>query len=352
MKHFRVWVIAVLGATLLAGCGDEGPQIDVESSVPVKVAAVTFKPIKEYLFATGTVQALHSHDMVARQQGEFTLLVNPRTGRPFRMGETVVKGDTIIHLVNQEWENQIALESKKLNHDISSREFEKQKNLYDKGGVTLRELTDAERLFIDARFAYDNARIQLDKLFLTAPFDGILVDLPYHNAGEMIAAGTTLGKIMDYARLYAEVTLPGKDLGRVTTGQSIIAHGYGESADSALGTVTQVSPVLDPISRMFTASLEINNARRSLRPGMFVRADIVVREKDSALVIPKEIIIEREGGKVVYVVNKGVADERQITLGLANPLEVEVVSGLEADDRVVVEGFETLRHRSRVKVAE
>jgi multidrug efflux pump subunit AcrA (membrane-fusion protein) len=83
---------------------------------------------------------------------------------------------------------------------------------------------------------------------------------------------------------------------------------------------------------------------------MFVKADIVVSKKDSVVVIPKEIILSRQRGKTVFVVDRGVAMERVITTGLENNAEVEVLSGLAKDERLVTSGYETLSNRSRVKI--
>ncbi len=336
----------------LAGCTDEGPDIDVESSIPVRVETVELKPIKEYTFATGTLSAVDEYLYKAEQSGFYRLQTNPRTGRPFAMGDQVRTGETVVRLSDPEFEYSVACDSKKLNYEISQREFEQQKNIYEKGGITLRELTDAERTFIDARYAYDNAKLQLAKLAATAPFDGILVDLPFHGPNELVEAGQIIAQFMNYARLYAEVALPGKEMGRVERGQEALISNYTQPEDTLTGVITQVSPALDPTSRMFKATLEIANDSFLLKPGMFVKVDIIVEQKDSALVIPKDIIIDRRGAKTVFIVDKGIAIERRLETGLSNRTEVEVLSGLDEKERLVVEGYETLRHRSKVKIVQ
>jgi RND family efflux transporter MFP subunit len=336
----------------VAACDDDELDIDVESSIPVRVEQVERKNIKEYAFATGTVLATNESSMKAQQSGYYLLQTNPRTGRPFTMGYRVLQGEVIAKLINPEFENQVAFDSKKLNFEISEREYEKQKSIYEKGGITLRELTDAERTFIDARYSYDNAQLQLAKLNATALFDGILVDLPFFADGQLVETGELIAQVMDYSRLYTEVSLPGKEMGRVTRNQRALITNYGKSADTLTGVVTQVSPTLNPDSRMFKLTLEIANDELILRPGMFVKADIIVEEKDSAVVIPKDIVLDRRGSKTVFVVDKGIAAERTVETGLSNRLEIEVISGLEEGERLVVEGFETLRHRSRVKITK
>jgi len=291
-------------------------------------------------------------ELIAEEMGYYQIQTNPRTGKPFAMGDEVKKGETVIKLRNQEYVYQVAIDSKKLNYEISEREYEKQKALYDKGGVTLRELTDAEGTFIDARYSYENAKLQLAKLGLSADFDGILVDLPYYADGQRVDAGTVLGEIMNYKTLHCSVSLPGKEMGRVNAGQDILIVNYTETEDTLSGTVLQVSPALDSDSRMFKASMMIDNENLVLRPGMFVKIDIEVASADSALVIPKDVILERQRGKTVFVVEKGVAMQRTIDTGLESGSEIEVIKGLEKDERLVIEGFETLRNGSRVRVVD
>ena len=88
MKTYRLaWV--PLCAALLAACQEEGPQIDVESAIPVRVASVGRHGIAEYVSATGTVEALRRAVLRGRQAGEYQLQTNPRTGAPFAMGDAV-----------------------------------------------------------------------------------------------------------------------------------------------------------------------------------------------------------------------------------------------------------------------
>jgi len=85
---------------------------------------------------------------------------------------------------------------------------------------------------------------------------------------------------------------------------------------------------------------------------MFAKGEIIVASLDSAIVIPKDIILSKQRGNTVFVINKGLAQERIISFGLENPEEVQIISGLEKNDRLVIKGFETLRNRSKVKVVK
>jgi len=335
---------------LLIGCGGQDQGMDTDVSVPVSVLEVKKGPIEEFITATGTVMAMQQAVMNAEMTGYYDLLNNPKTGSQFSLGDFVDEGQSFIHLRDREYENNTALESKRMNLDISQREFEKQKSLYEKGGVTLRELNTSELDFINAKYNYDNAILQLAKMKITAPFSGVIIDLPYYTENTRVATGSVMAEIMNYSKLYLEVNLPGKEMTRVKPGQPIRVMNYTISEDTLRGEVTQVSPALDPNTRTFKATLMVDNPDWSLRPGMFVKGEMVVAKNDTALVIPKEIILSKQRGRTIFIVERGTAQERVITTGLENPEYVEVLRGLRENDRVIVKGYETLQNRSRVKV--
>ena len=348
----RCMAIAALAAAALWSCSEEGPRIDVESAIPVRVEKVTRRPIAEYVTATGTARAAREGQLVCLQAGLYDLQTSPRTGRPYAMGDEVPAGELLVRLVNAELVNQVSEDSRELAFTSARREFDKQQALFEKGGITLRELTEAERAFIDARYALESAHLQLARLEVRAPFDGVLVDLEHYSPGQRLAAGAAIGQVMSYRSLFAKVSLPAQEMSRVRPGQAALVTHYGAAeVDTLRGRVDQVSPVLDRESRMFTATLIIDNDSLAIRPGMFVKVEIVAAAKDSALVIPKDVVLDRGDSKAVFVVEKGLALERRLETGLSNREEIEVLSGLAVDDRLVVEGFETLRDRSKVRVA-
>lgn len=340
----------LLGLLILMSCGNPNTGSDTEIAVPVTVEEIKLKPIEEFQTTTGSANAMKDASLKSETSGFYRLATNPQTRRPFALGDFVKKDQTIIFLDNPELENNTKIESQKLNLEISKQEFEKQQSLYEKGGVTLRELKNAEKTFMDAEYNYDNAKIQLAKLKITAPFDGIIVDLPYYTPGTKVDASQKMVQVMDYRKLYMDVNLPGKELGRIKIDQPVRVMNYTLPDDTLKGKITQVSPALDPDTRSFKASINIDNPDWLLRPGMFVKAEIIVAGKDSAIVIPKDIILDKRQGKTVFVVEKGAALERTISIGLQNPEFVEVSEGLKKDERLVVKGFETLRNRSKVKI--
>jgi len=344
-----------LGAFLILGlvfisCDDSDFEESLEITIPVNIQELKQGSIEEFVTATADIFAVKKAALLSQSEGYYRLAQNPQTGQSFKPGDKVKAGNTIIFLDNPELENNIAFESKQLNLDISQREYDKQKSLYEKGGVTLRELKNAESMYIEARYAYDNARIQLAKLKVSPSFDGIITSIPYYTKGVLVAAGQLMANVMDYSTVYSDVSLPAKELGRIEAGQQVIATQYNMPGDTLQGVVEQVDPALDMQNRSFNAHIVIDNPENKLRPGMYVKLDIVVASKDSSIVIPKDIILSKRRGKTVFVIEKNAAQERIITTGLENEQMVEVLNGIKKGDRIVIKGFETLRDRSKVKI--
>ena len=327
-------------------------ELNKDISVPVSVIEVKPKSIEKYFTETGTVNPVKEVSLKSEISGKYKLRINAVTGKVYALGDYVKKGNEIILLEDEEYENNIKITSLELHLDITKQVFDKQKSLYEKGGVTLSELKNAEIEFINSKYSFEEALIRLQKMKIIAPFSGVIVDMPYFTQGIKVDANTFLVKLMDYRKLIMELNLAGKNINVVEVGQIIRIMNYTIPDDTLSGKITQLSPAIDPETRSFKVIVNINNPDLLLRPGMFVKGEIIVASLDSAIVIPKEIILSKQRGNTVFVIKKGLAEERIINFGLENPDEVQVISGLDKNDRLVIKGYETLRNHSKVKVVK
>jgi RND family efflux transporter MFP subunit len=348
MKKFNILLFAVLLA--LASCNNRQQAETTDLATPVSVEDIRKKSIDEFINTTGTAKATQEVTLNTEMTGSYHLMNNPATGRPFKLGDRVKAGQVIIKLEDKEYENNIAIDAQKLNLDIAEQEFEKQKSLYEKGGVTLREMRNSEVSATNARYSYDNGQVKLAKMNVLAPFTGIITDLPYYTQGTKIASGQAVVSLMSYDKMYMQINLPEKNISDVQNGQNVIITNYTLTGDTLKGIVSELSPAISTETRTFQGKLVIDNPNLKLRPGMFVRADIIIAHRDSAIVVPKSIILSSGRGKTVFVVDQSTARERRISLGIENQDYAEVISGLKVNERLVVKGFETLRNDSKVKV--
>jgi membrane fusion protein (multidrug efflux system) len=344
--------IFILAITIMAlpGCRNQDQNLTADVEIPVSVEDIRLKPIEEFINTTGTAFPKGEIVLKSKITASYYLEKNPRTGRFWQLGDKITTGSLIARLEDKEYVNSIKLETNELNLELTESELKKQESLYEKGGVTLKDLKTASINYANAKTTVENAKLQLEKTRIVAPIDGVIVDLPYYTQSTQVETGSTIGKIMDYQVMYMDVQLPEKYISVIKPGQLVKLTNYTIPEDTIIGSITQLSPAINADTRTFKGNISINNPNYLLRPGMFVKADIVTDHKDSVIVIPKNIILSRQRGKTVYIVDRGVAAERIIETGLENITDVEVIRGLTKNERVVTSGFETLSNKSKVKI--
>ncbi len=349
-KPHKLIALFFLGA-LIWSCNppdEESPNIDI--AAPVSVAEVQTGSIAKYTTSTGNAMAEKVIELNTQIAGIYRPQKHPKRKRPFQLGDRVSAGQLFATVEDQEFVNNIGLESAKLNLELAKQEYEKQKSVYDKGGVTLRELRNAELQMTNAQKDLRNAELQVEKPKVLVPVSGVLTELPAHTPDSRIEQGQKLATIMDYSNMFIDVSLPENTMMDIKTGQKVQITNYSLPNDTLVGTISELSPAIDVQTRTYLAKVRFRNPKLLIRPGMFVKTLIKINQKNNIIVIPKEVVISDQKGKRVFVVQENTAFERLIETGLENEELVEVIGGLEENERLVVKGFETLRNKSKVKV--
>lgn len=346
-------IIVILISALLCfwacdNAEEESPTIDI--AAPVSVVQLKTSSLSRHTIATGNAMAEKVMEVVAPIGGKYKLKNHPNYNRPYKLGDRVKSGQAFVEIEDREYVNSIDLKSKEMNLQLAEQEFQKQKSVHEKGGVTLRELRNAELQLTQAQNNLENAQIRLEKLKTNIPISGVITNLPHYTPNSLIQQGIALATIMNYSRMYVDVSLPENTMMEIKTGQKVQITNYSLPNDTLTGTITELSPAIDVNTRTYLGKVRFSNPKLLIRPGMFVKTLIKVRQKDNILVIPKEVIISDQRGKRVFVVQENTAYERIIETGIENEDLIEVTGGLDINDRLVVKGFETLRNKSKVKV--
>lgn len=218
--------------------------------------------------------------------------------------------------------------------------------------MTEKELELARRTALDARLNYETAQLKTDKLRLQAPIDGFIANLQANFEGTRVPIGFRLCTIMDYNATVVQVNLPNTDAEQVQIGQAVVVSNYALADQTFRGKVTTIDPTIDPQTRTFIATIEVTNDKLLLRPGMFVKADIIIENHPEAVVIPKTALQTRDNKPVTFIVQGASAEMREVSTGIETRDEIEILEGLTEGERLVVKGHETLRDKSKVRVTE
>jgi multidrug efflux pump subunit AcrA (membrane-fusion protein) len=193
------------------------------------------------------------------------------------------------------------------------------------------------------------AEMHLENTTIRAPLEGI-ISKRYVDRGALVGTSTPILRIVAMDRVKVIVQVVERELARLKSGATadINVDAYGDEVFT--GTVTRISPTVDPESRTADVEVEAVNREHRLKPGMFARVDLTVERRDKALLLSKDSLLRESGSPRVFVLDGGKAALKEVTLGLEGEQYVEVVRGLQEGEEVIIAGQYELKDGMAVNV--
>jgi membrane fusion protein (multidrug efflux system) len=270
-------------------------------------------------------------------------------------GTVVAKGDLLLQMDTSTEEAQ--LRAAEAQTELSRLNFERAKSLRADNTVSQSELDQAQATFKQDAANADVIRATIEKKTIRAPFAGRL-GIWQVNVGASVDARRALVSLQSLTPLYADFSLPQQDLSQLQTGLvvQVTCDAYPEKKFA--GTLTAINPDLDATTRSVPLRATFENADQLLRPGMFVRAEVILPQAQPVLVVPATAILSVAGtAEAVYVINPQVANgvtnlvaqQKIIRTGRTRGDFVSVEAGLKAGDRVVTAGLFKLHNGASVQ---
>jgi len=344
------WLATVATAAVLtaAGCSngtakDKADASGADTAVPVEVQPLRRAAMVAVYSGTAPIEAHEEAEVVAKVAGEVRQIY-VEEGDAVQAGQLLARldGDRLRLNVAQTEANLRKLE----------RDYKRQLELSDRGLVAKGTAENAKFDLDALRASYDSARLELSYTEIRAPIRGV-VSARHIKVGNTIKPNDPTFRVTDLDPLVAYVHIPEKEFQKIAPGQlaDVVVDALGGAHFS--GTISRISPTVDPQTGTFRARVEVPDSTRRLKPGMFGRFNIVYERRENALQLPRTAILDADGEQSVYVVVAGgKAEQRRIATGLANSGWVEVLSGLKGDERIVVVGQAGLKTGTAVKVVE
>lgn len=195
----------------------------------------------------------------------------------------------------------------------------------------------------------DQIKDQISKTQIKAPFAGLINQVNV-DEGEMIANGQTVVNLMNIDQLYAEIDVTAATASAISKGDLV-----GVKAETMQhfmkGEISNIAPAADPSSRTFLVKVKIPNTDHKLRAGMFADVKLSRGQSGAAVVVPIESVVGLNGNKpYLFVVENETAVRKDIEIGITTDSRVEVVSGLNAGEEIIVRGQSGLQDGQSVEV--
>jgi membrane fusion protein (multidrug efflux system) len=347
--YLRAALVAL--ALFVSSCARDGVAADATAqekeakekaaaAIPVEVA----QPIRGEMLAmysgTATLEAEADAEIKAKVGGEVRRIL-------VEEGDRVKAGQVLAMLDDRQLRLQAAQTRAALAK--TERDFNRQIELNKKGLVSAGAFESLKYDLDNARAADDIAQLSLSYSQIRAPFAGI-VSTRHVKLGQEIAIGMSVFRVTDPTPLKASVFVPERELARLKPGQSAAIAVDALAGRSFPAIVKLVSPTVDAATATFKVTLEVNDPKGDLKPGMFSRVGIVFERRAEALTIPRIALLDTDGSSNVFVVTAGKAEQRAIKTGLTNAGKVEVTEGLTGKEQVVIVGQNGLKDGNPVRV--
>ena len=349
-------LIATIALLIIGGCSGEkrAKAAAPESVSGVAVVTVQRTTVPDYLEATGTVHAAQSAQLASQVMGTITR-VNVQEGAHVRRGQVLIAIDEAQPRAAYQsasaglQASRGAIAVADADYSLAESTMQRYQMLYDKKSVSPHEYDEVKAKLAAAKAQRDAAHAnsaQAEAVVaqasttvsftrVRAPFDGV-VTAKLVDAGAMAAPGVPLLVVEDPSHFRLEAVVDESQAGTVRLGTEVPVVLDSLGSRPITGKVVQIVPAADPASRTFTVKIDLP-ANPMVRSGLFGRARFPRGERQSILV-PQSALLHRGQLDAVYIVGTDqVASLRYVTLGRPDGNRVEVLSGLDDGERIVVQ---------------
>lgn len=274
----------------------------------------------------------------------------------FDSGQMVKQGAILVELDTSVERAQLA--SLRAKRELAGISAKRSKALAASGAVAQSQVDTDEASFKSLSADVEALNAQINRKQIRAPFTGKL-GMRQVNLGQYLAAGTPVTTLEADKSAFIDFTLPQQELPKLQVGMPVRALLQGSATPLAEGEISAIDPSVDPMTRAIKVRASLPGVDDQLRPGMFLRVEVVLPEKSDVVAVPQTAIVHASYGDSVFVGQekpgpdgkpRKVAQQHFVKLGAARGDFVSVLDGLQADQEVVTAGAFKLRNGIPLKV--
>lgn len=337
-------VIITLAVLAIAGCTQKKTSQEAQAAAAqaqakaqtVKVMPAAKQDVKQNGTYSATVQAFAVNN-IAPQSGSRIQKMN------VEVGDFVGKGQILAEM------DRVQLDQAKLRLTNAETELARLKQLYEQGGVAQSDYEAAELNCKVSKSTYDNL---LENTILRSPISGV-VSARNYDRGDMYAMAAPIFTVQQIVPVKLLVGISEADYTKVRKGDVVTLTVDALPGKSFSGTIKRLYPTIDPATHTVNIEVQVPNQSRELRPGMYAKVEVNFGHSTN-IVVPDAAVVRLQGSgqRNVFVVEDGVAVQREVTLGRHFEGQYEILSGLSEGELVVVKGGNSLRNGAQVEILD
>jgi membrane fusion protein (multidrug efflux system) len=338
----------LLGAAAVACNGAEGKSKGATGApgaaggppaMPVEVVAARTDTVVDAILATGQVEAMQSVELRPDIEGRIAEIL-------VREGATVARGAPLFKVDDAELRAEVA--QAEADRDLARQSLARTRELLGQKASSQSELERAEATSRSTEAQLALLQVRLDRTVVRAPFGGVAGER-HVSLGDYVTTSTPLLTVQTVSPQRASFQVPERYADQLKVGQQVTFRVAALPGREFTGRVDFVDPTVQLPGRTITVKAVVPNPRRELQAGMFIEVRLATAVRPHAVIIAEDAVLPIQGSTFVWVVQNGKAMRRQVELGVRTPGLVEVRSGVESGEQVVVGGQERLAEGAPVQ---
>ena len=262
-----------------------------------------------------------------------------------KAGQRVSKGQLLARVDDGGSSQQVA--SLETQYQLAKTTFERQKNLWNQKIGSEIQYLQAQTQMLSLQRSVAQAKAMLSKTEIRAPFSGT-IDEVFVERGQVVAAGAQgLMRIVNLNNMYVSTSIPESYIGKLKVGTQVDVF-LTSLNKNYKGKVRQIGNFINPNNRSFGIEVSIPNPENLLRPNQVAKLKVIDYTVKNAIVVPSNVIQEDgKGNQFVFVASNSngktaMAKKAMVTTGKSSDNVTEILSGLSANDIIVIEGVNTI----------
>ena len=350
-RHKHLLSLLLIG--LLAACGGgsdeksakkDGDEEKEKPPVPVEVASLKRGDVVAVYSGTATLEADHEATVVAKVAGEVKQLL-------VEEGDYVKANQILARLDGDRL--RLQMQQSRANLQKLEQDYERNVDLFDKGLISSGAF-EGMKFELDAlRAQYNLAKLELSYTEIRAPINGVISER-FIKVGNNLNVNDQVFRLTDLEPLVAYLHVPEREFNKLKRKQQAQLNVDALSGEMFVGEIARISPTVDPATGTFKATVEVSDETDRLKPGMFGRFNIVYDQHDNVVLLPRSALLDDDRTLSVFVVESGddgdIAKRLEVETGFSQNGRIEITSGLDGTEKVVVVGHGSAKDGSKLEV--
>lgn len=356
VRNKGLLTLLLIGVLLLVmGCGKTEDAKQEERAVPVEVIEVARGDLSEDLTVVGEIEAGIDVNLLPKMAGRVSA-VHVQTG------QLVGSGAVLLELEGTEAQNnlissQAMVEMQKASLEAAAKSYDRTKILLNEGAVSQVQFEQVETQLKSAQAQYNQAVAGLDiaqdnyhEMVVTSPIGG---KVSYIDAkvGELVGMQAPVVGVVDLSTMIIKVNISENLVNNITVGQQVDVE-VTALKKTVPGQVKSIAPKINPQTKAFPVEIQINNANGDILSGMVAKITLATGHARGTLIVPTKALLEDGGHVRLYVVEDGIAREREVKVGISGRDKVEIIEGINEGEQIIIAGNRLVSEGQKVKIVD